>query len=342
MKSPLSPYVSLLASLALHALVLGVAVGSARGAPPDTEDLEAARFIGNTFEIDALLDAADLPEHSEQAAKVEPSPAPAPEPEAAPSVEAPPPPAPPKQAPPAEASEPPPKDSPESKPALVPAAEAPSALQEVPDSVVSPEPSVARPQVAPAEVPTTSTTPVAALSAGATSAAAAAPAPSGLAPASYGQSALPPNVATLAKGFTRAVPRAASPDPIWHRLPLGDAGKAVFSIEIDAEGKVVGQGKVEQEPAPAPHLKRIIGRAVLMLKRGTFALSEAGVAAGVQRFELTAEIHQVAALDDVFAEPHDLRQIGRLVEPTRVRPGKANFTYNSGRQVELTVRMLAN
>ena len=105
---------------------------------------------------------------------------------------------------------------------------------------------------------------------------------------------------------------------------------------------MVGQGTVEEEPKPAPHLKRIIGRAVLMLKQGTFALSEAGVSAGVQRFELSAEIQQVAALDDAIAEPHDLRQIGRLVEPTRVRPGKANFTYNSGRQVELTVRMLAN
>ena len=156
----------------------------------------------------------------------------------------------------------------------------------------------------------------------------------------YGQDVLPASTASFAKAFTRAVPRIASADKVWHGLPLGSAGSAVFDIEVDARGKVVGQGTVLDKPVPAAHLARIIGRTVLLLQNQSFGPPREGDAQVRQRLELSAEIRQVAALDDTFAEPQDLRQIGRLVEPTRVRPGKANFTYNSGRQVELTVRLL--
>ena len=159
----------------------------------------------------------------------------------------------------------------------------------------------------------------------------------------WGQAALPSHVASLAKGFTRAVPRAAFRDPVWHRLPLGQAGKIVFSIELDAAGKVLGGARdIEQEPAPPPYLKALTERTLLMLKAGQFALSPTGIRAGAQRFEMSASIRVVDPLDDELAEPEDLRQIGRLVEPSLTRPGKANFTYNSGRQVQLSIRMLGN
>jgi hypothetical protein len=79
-----------------------------------------------------------------------------------------------------------------------------------------------------------------------------------------------------------------------------------------------------------------------MLRTGVFAPGQGREEAGVQRFELTARIEMEQKSESVLAEDHDLRQIGRFVEPTRTRPGKADFTYNSGRHVILTIRMLSD
>src|SRR5690606_34228905 len=77
----------------------------------------------------------------------------------------------------------------------------------------------------------------------------------------YGQGSLPPHVGSLAKAFTRAVPRAAFRDPAWHRLPMGGAGKVIFRLELDEMGKVVGAASVEPtEPAPPSFLKSLVAR----------------------------------------------------------------------------------
>ena len=307
MRAALPATISLIASGALHVLVVVALARSASGAEPARDELDPARFVGNTFEIETV-DAPLTP-------AAPPLPAAPPTPTAAPEPAAPPLPKP------AEKAPSPPDD---------PSTRAAHSAQVASQSPSAPTP----PAPARAESPVTASAERAAPDGAQT-------ATTGVVAPSYGQDALPASTASLAKAFTRAVPRIASSDQVWHGLPLGAAGKAVFSIEVDAQGKVVGQGTVLDEPAPAPHLERIIGRTVLLLKSQTFtAFGEAG-RGGTQRFELTADIRQVAPLEDAFAEPRDLRQIGRLVEPTRVRPGKANFTYNSGRQVELTLRLLA-
>lgn len=328
MNSAVPATLFLIASGGLHVLLLLGLTRSASGAENAWDEREPARFVGNTFEIetvDAPPQAAGSPAPPEAAGSPAPDAPSAPSPEAPSAVE-PEPPSPPASPPvaaapavpsppiaPVETSEPPPVQREPVLPPTVPA----------PPSAHASHPQTGSGATAPAPP----------------GSAAAATAPSGAAPA-YGQDALPASSASFAKAFTRAVPRIASADKVWHGLALGSAGSAVFSIEVDAQGKVVGQGTVLDKPVPAAHLARIIGRTVLLLRNQTFAHAAEGEAPVSQRFELSAEIRQVAALDDTFAEPEDLRQIGRLVEPTLVRPGKANFTYNSGRQVELTVRLL--
>jgi len=339
MNSELPATISLLASGVLHGLLFFGLVRSASGAEQAWDEREPARFVGNTFEIDTVDVAGLSAGHTS-----EPSP---PDPEG---------PSPPKEAP----------SAPQPAAPSAPQPAAPSVPQAVPERAL--EPSVATGEVGAPSAPSArssadplaaaSSTPVApepqpkapaAPAAGAPASTAAsereaahagAPVASSGTASGYGQDVLAAATASFAKAFTRAVPRIASADRVWHGLPLGSAGSAVFEIELDAQGKVIGQGKVLDEPPPTAHLARIIGRTVLLLRNQTFALAPEAGAPTSQRFELSAEIRQVAALDDGIAEPEDLRQIGRLVEPTRVRPGKANFTYNSGRQVELTVRFL--
>jgi hypothetical protein len=327
--------VPLLVSVALHAAVLLVLAGSANGAESDFAVVQAPRLVGNTFEIETLQEAApQLPESAVQHAQAVAAP---PErvvaPPALPSM------VPEEQVP----------ARPSDTPAQPSATEAPEAVESAPEPEpqAAPSPALAAAlagDAARAAAPEVKTAPAASQPETVDSAAGQAASATSDLPAApvYGQASLPTNVGSLAKAFTRAVPRAAFRDPAWHRLPMGAAGKVVFSIELDNMGKLVGAVSVERtEPEPPVFLKNLVARTVLMLKAGTFALTPQGLQAGTQRFELSAELRRVAALDDVLAEPEDLRQIGRLVEPTRVRPGKANFTYNSGRQVELTIRMLA-
>lgn len=320
MNAALPATLFLMASGGLHVLLLLGLARSASGAEGAWDESEPARFVGNTFEIETV---EALPPTAGSPA---PEPASAPEPDPASASAVPPLAAPAPIAPPT---------SPE--PAEAPVAQEPVLPSAPVGAAATASAASAAPSAGAAE---------ATLEAGATPEAGAAPeARAARAAASsgavvYGQDALPASTASFAKAFTRAVPRIASADKVWHGLPLGSAGSVVFDIEVDAGGKVVGQGTILDKPVPAAHLARIIGRTVLLLRNQSFGPPREGEAPIRQRLELSAEIRQVAALDDTFAEPQDLRQIGRLVEPTRVRPGKANFTYNSGRQVELTVRLL--
>ena len=326
--------IPLLASVALHAALVLVLARSANGAESDFS-LRAPRLVGNTFEIETLDEASrELPE----SAPAQPR-APVAPPERVTATPA---------AAPAETVPTPRAPEPASETPVPSEPEAPSTVDDTADdNAAEPEPQAAPPAAHADEAPNAAEPEAKAASrasspetnnSGAVPAGSATDVPS---TPTYGQGSLPPHVGSLAKAFTRAVPRAAFRDPAWHRLPMGGAGKVIFRLELDEMGKVVGAASVEPtEPAPPSFLKSLVARTVLMLKAGTFALTER-IQAGTQRFELSAELRRVEPLDDALADPNDLRQIGRLVEPTRVRPGKANFTYNSGRQVELTIRMLA-
>ena len=330
--------VPLFVSVALHAALVLVLAGSASGAEPDFSGLQAPRLVGNTFEIETLQESEARPAQVTSAPASIPveSPAAA-SPKLAPTEKV--------SAPARDVlAQPNTADTPEAEKA------ADRPRQPEPEQQVATPPTPLASQQAAAAGAVESELPAMPVTSQSNQAptvdSAAGPAISAAnelpAPPVYGQASLPAHVGSLAKAFTRAVPRAAFRDPVWHRLPVGALGKVIFSIELDNTGKVVGAASVERtEPEPPVFLKSLVARTVLMLKAGTFALTPQGIEAGAQRFELSAELRRVEALDDVIAAPEDLRQIGRLVEPTRVRPGKANFTYNSGRQVELTIRMLA-
>ncbi len=339
MKPGFTKLVPLLASLGLHAGLLAL-LGSARGAESEPEPT-SARFSGDTFEVETLVQVAkDVPPPSPPEAASEPeknSPSQVPQvPPAAPAsarVHEP------EPGPEREAKPPEPEPGPAETVAPVP-----SALSPAPES----EPSADLPKAEagpplPAALQSAERSDAEQAREGAPGEHLAPPANAASAPHAYGQAQQTARVGSLGRAFTRAAPRAAFRDPAWHALPMGRVGKVVFSIALDDAGRLTSSPlEFEADPEPLALLKHLVERAVLMLRAGSFALTPQGIEAGSQRFELSAQVRQVEALDDALAEPRDLRQIGRQVEPTRVRPGKANFTYNSGRQVELTVRLLAN
>jgi hypothetical protein len=137
------------------------------------------------------------------------------------------------------------------------------------------------------------------------------------------------------------MPRAAFSDHNWLRLPLGSAGVVRFKLTLDDNGKLQAHTveRIDGQAAPQ-YLREVVRKTALMLNAGRFALTDTSGESQEQRFELSASIDHAGGADEL-GEPGDLKQIGRHVEPTLGRPGKADFTYNSGRHVTLKISILA-
>lgn len=170
-------------------------------------------------------------------------------------------------------------------------------------------------------------------------AAALAPAQSAATKASgnYGQEQALAHAAPLSKGLLRVLPRVAYPEAAFHTVPLGATARTRFSIDLDEDGRVVQAPRFDQHRPRDLWLDDIVVRACLLLRGGAFGLS-AGKA-GTHAFSLEVEVVQVAPREGDWLEPRDLAEIGRLVEPTLLAPGRAHFIYNSGRQVRLTLSL---
>jgi hypothetical protein len=137
----------------------------------------------------------------------------------------------------------------------------------------------------------------------------------------------------------RVLPRAAFVEPTFHELPWGASAKMRFSVDLDGEGRAVLPVHVDDDQPSIPWLQTLLGRAVLLLRGGAFSLP-AGVSGPARSsFELEIQIIEGAKASGEWAEPRDLAEIGRLVEPTRTQPGRAHFRYNSGREVQLLLRL---
>lgn len=156
----------------------------------------------------------------------------------------------------------------------------------------------------------------------------------------YGQAEGPTARASLAKGLLRVLPRAAYPEAEWHDLSMSAQEKIVFSLELDADGRIGAETVIERKPEPSPLLARVLRRSVLLLGAGTFALAPDRLGVGQQKFELIATLATGLAADSELARPEDLAEMGRLTEPTQSEPGRASFRFNSGREVLLTLRLL--
>jgi hypothetical protein len=126
-------------------------------------------------------------------------------------------------------------------------------------------------------------------------------------------------------------------DTAWQSLPLGAAGEASLDISIDEGGRI---SKVELDPlVPTPAiLKRAIDRAFLLLNAGTFSLDGTRVQMGMERLALSVALSQVEKNPDDGANPNLMNEKGHR-PPTRERPGSSHLTFNSGRRVDVTIRM---
>jgi hypothetical protein len=103
--------------------------------------------------------------------------------------------------------------------------------------------------------------------------------------------------ADLATTFTRAFPQAASADPIWMTVPLGNAGTAEVKLLLDEDGRLATSAV---EGAPSAALRRGIERTVVLLSPRAFtargAITKLHIRARVSRDDLHDGLH-----GDVFA-----------------------------------------
>ena len=71
----------------------------------------------------------------------------------------------------------------------------------------------------------------------------------------------------LATAFGRGFSQAASSDPAWLGAPLGDAGRADVTLEIDESGTLV---RADVGPGASPALDQGLRRAIALVKGRTF------------------------------------------------------------------------
>jgi hypothetical protein len=152
-----------------------------------------------------------------------------------------------------------------------------------------------------------------------------------------GAANMQPGVRDLAKAFTRAIPFATRADPIWLRLPLGEAGSMRVTISVDAEGRIA-EGKASERDEPLPlQLKHLLERTLFLLKNGQFAVSGERVQEGTQVLRIEALLRSVSA-DDTYADSQYAMSLD-FEPPTLRRPGKAAFQLGTGRRLEVTVHI---
>lgn len=156
---------------------------------------------------------------------------------------------------------------------------------------------------------------------------------------SYGAAGAAAVSAPLGKGLLRVLPRAAFVEPTFHELPWGARAKLRFAVDLDDEGHAVLPLHFDEGQAKVPWLETLLGRAVLLLRGGAFSLPPGVSGPARSSFELELQVVRGVAASGDWAEPRDLAEIGRLVEPTRTQPGRAHFRYNSGREVQLLLRL---
>ena len=135
----------------------------------------------------------------------------------------------------------------------------------------------------------------------------------------------PSAVRSLGRAFTRAIPPACQADPGWGKLPVGDAGSIEVAITIDEAGHITGYKALASDPPK--QLAALVKRTIALLDAGTFAL-KGDVGAGVEVLRIQARV------SDLEAE-----EAGG-VAALSFGEGQAAFTQESGRHVEVTLRVV--
>jgi hypothetical protein len=302
-------WITLLASVAVHAAPLALVRLSAFAAPEPTPLADPLdRWAGSTADlqgervIDVSGDAPVAPAPAEAvqvapAAPAAPSPAPA-EPVARPATSATPPPAP-------NATEPRAPVVAAARPPHVPPARRASSRAL---SRIAPPPGEAAPEAHPDEAGSGSTG----------------------RGGSFGAEG-PGAPRDLGRAFTRAIPPACQADPVWSTLDVGVAGSLEVTITIDETGHLAGFTWPRERPAP-PQLVALVKRTLALLDAGTFALRPGAVGAGSEALEIRATLSDGSAAEAGFASG--------LAFAYDHGKGTAGFTQSNGRHVEVSVTVV--
>ncbi len=135
----------------------------------------------------------------------------------------------------------------------------------------------------------------------------------------------PSAVRSLGRAFTRAIPAACQADPGWGTLPAGNAGAIEIAITIDEAGHITGYKPLASDPPK--QLLALVKRTMALLDAGTFAL-KGNVSAGVEVLRIQAGVSDLEAAE-----------VGGTAALS-FGEGKAAFTQESGRHVEVTLRVM--
>ncbi len=135
----------------------------------------------------------------------------------------------------------------------------------------------------------------------------------------------PSAVRSLGRAFTRAIPAACQSDASWGKLPAGDAGSIEVAITVDESGHITGYKPRDHDPPK--QLVALVKRTLSLLDAGTFAL-KGSTSAGVEVLRIQAGVSDVAADEAGGATALSFGE------------GKAAFTQDSGRHVEVTLRVV--
>jgi outer membrane biosynthesis protein TonB len=135
----------------------------------------------------------------------------------------------------------------------------------------------------------------------------------------------PSAVRSLGRAFTRAIPAACQADPGWGALPAGDAGAIEIAVTIDETGHIAGYRPLGKDPPK--QLLALVKRTIALLDAGTFEL-KGNVGAGVEVLRIQAGVSDLEAAE-----------VGGTAALS-FGEGKAAFTQESGRHVEVTLRVV--
>lgn len=153
----------------------------------------------------------------------------------------------------------------------------------------------------------------------------------------YGAEGLPSGVVELRAAFIKTLPLAAKSDPTWLELPLGDAGQVDVVLRISPDHALEEiQINVPPGREVPEYLQRMIRINRSYLLRGRFAVDTTGKT-GVQRLRILAQIVQ----GEPDRDTPDAPGVNRLGQLGGSSPSGAYFAYFSGRRVEFEVQALA-
>jgi hypothetical protein len=137
----------------------------------------------------------------------------------------------------------------------------------------------------------------------------------------------PSAVRSLGRAFARSIAAACQSDAGWAKLPVGDAGAIEVAITVDEGGRITGSRALDPGHDPPKQLLALVKRTIALIDSGTFEL-KGSLGAGSEVLRIQATLSDVAA--DVAGGATAL-SFGE---------GKAAFTQESGRHVEVTVKVV--